>query len=456
MAAEVIPFSSGGGPLDCRMPVGFRSLPCNIDAEQAILGAILVNNLTYTSVSKILTAEHFYEPVHRRIYAAFKRLIDAGIRADYVTIHEAFEEDEDLRDLDRGLYLARLARSAEAILVADDYAKVVVDCWVKRSIIMIAEQAVTMAFDPSAAEFAEEQLQIIRGDLDNLAQHIPASEPPQPIDQIVVGIIDRLRGQERATARAYFSTGLKMLDGSMNGGLHRGEVYSFEARPEQFKTGLMGTIALNLIKQGVPILYCALEMGAARIVERMIASDAKLNSREFRSGIGSERLIDGAVRFLDGVVDAKAWWQSEPGMSFDRLRGICNDCVNGHQVKVIFIDYWQLVGGLRKGENKAQHLETVAQWMEQFALKRDVVIMSASQTNRDDAGLWGDGLFRASSWQKRLHKIDWHDIAFGDIEALWLEHIKDRHAERRNIGDARAPALYISKQGPVARDWGDW
>ncbi len=106
------------GGLEARAPVGFRTQPHNIDAEQALLGAILVNNEAYHRVADFLRPEHFYEPVHGRIFEAITRLIESARVADHVTLKVAFDEDEALRELDGAQYLARLARAAETILNA--------------------------------------------------------------------------------------------------------------------------------------------------------------------------------------------------------------------------------------------------------------------------------------------------------------------------------------------------
>ena len=99
---------------ESRAPAGFRTQPHNIEAEQALLGAILINNEAYHRVAEYLRPEHFYEPVHGRIYATIVRLIERGRLADPITLKVAFEDDESLRDLDGAQYVARLARAAES------------------------------------------------------------------------------------------------------------------------------------------------------------------------------------------------------------------------------------------------------------------------------------------------------------------------------------------------------
>lgn len=156
--------------VESRTPAGFRTQPHNIDAEQALLGAILINNEAYHRVSEYLRPEHFYEPVHGRIYEAIVRLIEGGRLADHVTLKVAFDEDEALRELDGSQYLARLARAAETILNAADYGRLLHDLALKRGLIQVGEELVNKAFDPTIVESGREQIELGEQRLFHLAQ----------------------------------------------------------------------------------------------------------------------------------------------------------------------------------------------------------------------------------------------------------------------------------------------
>jgi hypothetical protein len=149
-------------------PLGFRMPPYSVDAEQAVLGAILVNNEAYRRVAGYLRPEHFYEPVHGRIFEAITRLIEAGHVADHVTLKVAFDEHEALRELNGADYLARLARAAETILNAEDYGKHLHALAVRRSLINVCEAATNAAYDTSQGAELNGQLVNLRQQLDNL------------------------------------------------------------------------------------------------------------------------------------------------------------------------------------------------------------------------------------------------------------------------------------------------
>ena len=139
-------------------PIGFRSPPHDIEAEQALLGAILLNNEGYRRIAHRLNAEHFHEPVHRRIYAWIARRADAGQLADAITLRKVFDEDDALRELHGGHYLRDLAHAAETILNVEDYAELIRDYALKRQIIAVAHDAVNRAYDMRAPETAPEML----------------------------------------------------------------------------------------------------------------------------------------------------------------------------------------------------------------------------------------------------------------------------------------------------------
>src|SRR5262245_45061611 len=145
--------------IESRAPAGFRTQPHNIEAEQALLGAILINNEAYYRISEFLRQEHFYEPVHGRIFAAMHRLIEGGRLADHVTLKVAVQEDGALRELDGAHYLARLARAAESIINAEDYGRLLHDLALKRGLIHVGEELVNKAYDATLPENGREQIE---------------------------------------------------------------------------------------------------------------------------------------------------------------------------------------------------------------------------------------------------------------------------------------------------------
>lgn len=166
------------GPNGGMPPPGFREPPYNVEAEQALLGAILVNNEAWHRVRSFLKPDHFYEPVHGRIFAAMERLITAGHVADPITLGRAFRDDEALRELDGAEYLRRMALAAEAILNAEDYGRLIHDLAVRRALIRQAEELVNAAYDAADPREAGELVRQARTAFEAISTESRSSRRP--------------------------------------------------------------------------------------------------------------------------------------------------------------------------------------------------------------------------------------------------------------------------------------
>jgi RecA-family ATPase len=156
--------------VDHALPTGFRALPHNLEAEQAIIGALLIRNSAYQDIAGFLRPEHFYEPVHQRIYQAIEATIEAGRLADAITLRQDFRDDPAVRDINPGDYLTDVALAGEMIMNVGDYARVVIDMAARRQIAALADAVSNRAYDPTSEEAAA-QIALIERDLDSLRHH---------------------------------------------------------------------------------------------------------------------------------------------------------------------------------------------------------------------------------------------------------------------------------------------
>lgn len=434
-----------------RAPDGFRVRPHNIEAEQALLGAILVNNQAWHCIAEFLKPEHFYEPVHGRIYDAMNRLIGSGRLADHITLKAEFDRDESLKDLKGSLYLAKLARAAETILNARDYGLAIHELARRRGIIEVAEEAGNVAYDTSPGiPSAAEQLQRVQALIDQIALDQP-SECWMSVSDVAERIIDRLSQPDEC-----YSTSLPSLDKAMSGGIQPGLVYGIEARPKQAKSMLLGTIQLSLMRQNCPSLFLALEMGSMRILERMIAHESHCNAVRFRKNEDRDDLISRVRAFGDRYSSRRCYFADDPGIAFSRLKSVATAAVQKLGIRALFLDYWQLVTGVPRGQSKADFMADVAQWLASFAPRNRCAVVMASQENRSGESYGSDGLAKACDWLATLHKIDVQDRAVGEFEALWLDVKFNRDGMDGRVGSEDSPAFRIDKLGPVVREFGDW
>jgi replicative DNA helicase len=226
-------------------PSTFRIQPHNIEAEQALLGAILVNNEAYHRVGEFLRPEHFFEPVHARIYECCATRIGRGQLADPVTLKVLFDEDEALRELDGARYLGRLARAAETIINAVEYGLIIHDLAMKRGLIQVGEEVVNKAFDRTAEESGREQIEAAERALFGLAQEGESKGEFRPFPQVLTAAIKHIESAWHKIGKVSgVPSELTALDEKL-GGLQPSDLLILAGRPSMGKTALAVTIAAN-------------------------------------------------------------------------------------------------------------------------------------------------------------------------------------------------------------------
>jgi len=444
--------------LESRLPAGFRAKPHNIELEQSVLGGLMLvaeippgaavgmDLQDALFACRRLRAEHFYEPVHGRIFAAIQRHADAGRPPTWQVLLDEFGSDTDLQDVDGGAYLQRLAKASAGTWEIGSYVGHLIDLAAKRSLIALCEDMANQAYDTSnGAPGAAEMAVSVKASLDTICDDTAAPTWRSTAD-VAMAVVARLDNPA-----AVFSTGLKSLDDAMHGGLREGKVYGIEAAPKSFKTGTMATMAKGLMASNVPFLWLALEMGAEEIFERLISAEFGGNSMQFLNQAQHGEAVQRSIRYAKKHANNRAMWLDAPGIAFSGLRSTTVDAVRLKGIKVLFLDYWQLVAGADPRANGEAHLAMVAQWLHDFSRKHRVAVVLASQTNVEGRSYGSQrGLARATDWLMQLHKIDDHD-PWGR-EQLWGQVVYDRMGPIANIGNEDAPAWTIDTTGPVLVD----
>lgn len=428
----------------------FNGPPHDDNAEAAILGSILINNRAYLQCKPVLRAQHFYNPVHARLYEAVAEMIEADRLADHLTMINVLNQEPGIAPEEGRKYIGSLARAAETILNVSNYAVHVRDLCHKR---LIAESCIaalqrTGSGDPTIAPSKiltelDRDLKLITKDM---------------IDDLIHPVGDVMRRLQSIVERKVepISTGLYDLDKALDGGLRVGDLYGIEASHGSFKTGTLGTFALAMMKSRVPFLFVTLEMADAMILARLVSAETGCNARRLMDPDASEeatRRIDG---FAQAYGDVPGYFAHRPGITRDALASLISSAVSRFGVKVVFVDYWQRIKGRPVNQVKSEFLEDVADWMADFAAVEQVAVVMASQLNRQGQGFGSGGLDRASAFLAHLKKVEGKDRIVGDFEAMWLEVAKSRFSLTGDIGDENNPAFRIDGVGPVLKGYGDW
>jgi replicative DNA helicase len=383
--------------LEARAPAGFRTQPHNIEAEQALLGAILINNEAYHRVAEFLRPEHFYEPVHARIFEAMVRLIESGRLADHLTLKVAFDEDEALRELDGARYLARLARAAETILNAGDYGRLLHDLGLKRGLIHVGEELVNKAYDPSLPESGREQIETAEQQLFRLAQEGEFEGGFRDFPAVLTSTITMVEAAYHKDSRVTgVPSGLIDLDDKL-GGLQASDLVILAGRPSMGKTALAVTVAANAAAskavgteaQGLPdgryaVGLFSLEMSAEQLAMRLLSAQADLSSDDLRRGKLRDADFKRVVQASQDLAARALFIDDTPALSVAALRTRARRLKRRHGLSLLVVDYLQLVRPVTSSAqtNRVQEIAEITQGLKAIAKELNIPVLALSQLSR--------------------------------------------------------------------------
>src|ERR687894_588132 len=375
----------------------YRVAPNNIDAEQALLGAILVNNDAYYRVSDFLEPVHFFEDLHRRIYEVATSLIKAGKVATPITL-KTFLGDQDLGGVTVSQYLARLAAEATTVINAEDYGRTIYALPIRRSLIGIGEDMVNVAYDAPVETSPRDQIEEAERRLYELAETGRYDGGFQRFSDALTQAIDMAAAAfKREGKLSGISTGLIDLDRTL-GGLQRSDLVILAGRPAMGKTSLVTNIAFNIAKayqsekqpdgtlktvNGGIVGFFSLEMSAEQLATRIIAEQAGVPSYKIRRGDLRE---DDFYKITDVARDMQTipfYIDQTGGISIAQLAARARRLKRQRGLDVLVVDYIQLLSGsTRKGDNRVQEVTEITTGMKALAKELNVPIVALSQLSR--------------------------------------------------------------------------
>jgi replicative DNA helicase len=389
-ALASLPFARPGEP-------EMRLAPHNVEAEQALLGAILVHNEAFDRVSDFLRPEHFYEGIHQRVYELIRTLISGGKMATPITL-KSHLGDVDLGGITITQYLASLARAATTVVNAAEYGRIVHELAVRRDLILIGEDISATAYDAPADSTPRQQIEEAERRLYGLAETGRTEGGFQRFsDAAAIAVDMAARAFGRAGKLSGIATGLSDLDRQM-GGLQRSDLVIIAGRPGMGKTALATNIAFNIarnyraktgddgereVMDGGIVGFFSLEMSAEQLATRIIAEQTAIPSYKIRRGdIGQDD--------FDKIVDCTRLMQTTPlyidqtgGISIAQLTARARRLKRQRGLDVLVVDYLQLLtGAARKGENRVQELTEITTGLKALAKELNVPVVALSQLSR--------------------------------------------------------------------------
>ena len=461
--------------IDSNSPA-YRQMPHNIEAEQALLGAILVNNNAAEKVSGFLREEHFYEPVHGRIFAAIHTLSERGQTADPVKLKPYFENDEALKDIGGSTYLARLAASATTIINAEDYGRTIYDLYLRRELVAIGENVVLTAYDSPIDDPAIEQIEGAEKELFDLAEkgsHEGGFQNFALSMQTAVEFIEIARKSDGSLSGT--TTGLRDMN-NLIGGMHNSDLMILAARPGMGKTALATNVAFSAAIQyyedlqtgmdmktskGAVVGFFSLEMSADQLASRILAERSGLSSHKLRRGLLDDDEFYRLVKATQELEAVPFYIDDTPALDIAGLRSRARRLKRQKNLGLIVVDYLQLLRAHTRGgapENRVQEVSEITRGLKGLAKELQIPVLALSQLSRqveqrenkrpqlsdlrESGSIEQDADMVMFIYREEYYKVNQQPEMGGEAHAAW----QDEMSSLQNVCE-----LIVSKQrhGPT-------
>lgn len=388
-------------PIDPPRLAPAPALPQNVEAEAALLGAMMIDERLADDIGDKLIPDHFYEPVHGRVFAAIKRIRKDNGRANPVTLRPLFEADEGMRALGGPAYLAQLTGSGAALIGARDFAQQIYDLAMLRTLVSVGRGLVERALDTSEEVNPRKQIEEAEEALFKVAADGDSEKSVKDFGTAAKAALAMVeRAQNAGGALSGITTGLDSINGR-TGGLHRSDLVILAGRPGMGKTSLATNIAFNAAQRymrdiadqvdekrsvGTKVAIFSLEMSADQLATRILAEQSRIPSEKLRMGNlkGDEmqRLVQASIELqnLPLYIDDTA------GLSISalhtRMRRLQRRYNNS--IGLVVVDYLQLLTGSGRGsnDNRVQEISEISRGLKTMAKDLNVAVLALSQLSR--------------------------------------------------------------------------
>jgi replicative DNA helicase len=376
-----------------------RALPSNIEAEAAFLGAVLIDNRVIEELVTPLRPEHFFEPVHERIYGRIQQLLDRKAVVTPVTLKPYFEADEALKELGGAAYLARLTADGQGLLAPRELADQIYDLALLRELVSVGRNLVNSALDTSERVEPMEQISEAEAALYRVSEGASVGNEAQSFRQSALTAITQI--EKAFSSGGHISgltTGLDDLNAKV-GGLHDSDLIILAGRPAMGKTSLATNIAFNCAQRfmddtrthgidpakssGAPVAFFSLEMSADQLATRILAEQAEISSERLRMGKISRDDFQRISYASQNLAELPLYIDDTPALSIAALRTRARRLKRRHNIGMIVIDYLQLLQGSgRANDNRVNEISEISRGLKTLAKELSVPVIALSQLSR--------------------------------------------------------------------------
>jgi replicative DNA helicase len=375
------------------------SLPQNIEAEAALLGALMIDNRLVEDIQIRLRPDHFFEPLHGRIYEAILRMTDRNMVANPVTLKPMFEADEAMKEVGGPAYLAQLTGSGAAVIGARDFATQIYDLALLRALVGVGREMVEGALDTSEEVAPLTQIERAESELYKVAEQGGGEGKVKSFGDASK---EALRVAEAALnsggGLSGITTGLTELNGRM-GGLHRSDLVILAGRPGMGKTALATNIAFAAASRflaevadgiepersaGAAVAFFSLEMSADPLATRVLAERSEIPGEQIRSGKIGRNEFTRFARAANELNNLPLYIDDTPALTIAALRARARRQKRQKGIGMIVVDYLQLLQGTGRNsnENRVQEISEISRGLKQLAKELHVPVLALSQLSR--------------------------------------------------------------------------
>ena len=365
----------------------FKELPNNIEAEQSVIGSILVTNEIFDDINVIISSANFFDPMHQKIFSAIESLIYKGMLANPITLKSYFEDDQD--EINIPEYLVKITKFSTPTRQAIEYSKIIYDMFVRRELIKISEQTIDSAkqneLDTNGQNIIENSEKLLfdlaeKGSFNSslikfdeaMKQTIEMASAAYKNDEGIVGV----------------PTGLRDLDDRL-GGLHQSDLIIIAGRPSMGKTALATNIAFNAAQKlqtnekKSSIAFFSLEMSSEQLSTRILAEQSRIKSNDIRRGKISDEQFDKFIETSKNISELPLYIDETPAISIAAMSNRARRIKRLFGLDMIVVDYIQLMRGtFNNKDGRVQEISEITQGLKAIAKELSVPVVALSQLSR--------------------------------------------------------------------------
>ena len=364
-----------------------NQLPNNIEAEQAVIGSVLISNEIFDDISSIISETNFYDPLHQKIYSAINNLIYKGMLANPITLKSYFENEKD--DLDVPEYLIKITKFATSSRQSIEYSKIIYDMYVRRELIKISENIIDNAKISDLNISGKSIIENSEKNLYELAERGSLNKSVIKFDEAVKQTIDMASSAyKNEEGIVGVPTGLKDLDDRL-GGLHKSDLIIIAGRPSMGKTALATNIAFHAAKKiqetgkKGSIAFFSLEMSSEQLSTRILAEQARIKSNDIRRGKISEEQFEQFIETSKNISELPLFIDETPAISVAALSNRARRIKRLEGLDMVVIDYIQLMrASVAVKEGRVQEISEITQGLKALAKELSVPVLALSQLSR--------------------------------------------------------------------------